>query len=194
MQQDPRELVERCRRGDPRAWDEFVDRYHRLVWSVARSCRLPHEDCDDVTQAVLLSALRHLDELRDADRVTSWLLTSAHRESWRVARARNRPVDLVGDFASVAEPDPARAADLEAMHAAREALDRLGEPCRGLLTALFREESPSYPRISAELGMPVGSIGPTRARCLGKLRDLLAKAGFAPDEGPTGESPRSGRI
>ena len=147
-----------------------------------------------MTQAVLLSALRHLDELRDAERITSWLLTSAHRESWRVARARNRPVDLVGDFASVAEPSPSRAADLEAMHAVREALDRLGDPCRGLLTALFREESPSYPRISAELGMPVGSIGPTRARCLGKLRELLARAGFTPDAGAPDESSPHGRI
>jgi RNA polymerase sigma factor (sigma-70 family) len=194
MEKDPRDIVERCRRGDARAWDEFVDRYQRLVWSVARSCRLPAEDCDDVTQTVLLSALRHLEELRDPERVTSWLLTSAHRESWRVARARSRPVDLVGDFASLAEPSPERAADLESMHAVREALERLGEPCRSLLTALFREDSPSYPRISAELGMPVGSIGPTRARCLGKLRELLAKAGFGTDPEASPESPGPGRI
>ena len=98
------------------------------------------------------------------------------------------------DVPSLAEPSPERAADLESMHAVREALERLGEPCRSLLTALFREDSPSYPRISAELGMPVGSIGPTRARCLGKLRELLAKAGFGTDPEASPESPGPGRI
>jgi RNA polymerase sigma factor (sigma-70 family) len=173
MARSAEDIVDRCLRGDARAWDEFVDRYQRLVWSVARSYRLPVEDCDDVTQAVLVAALRHLADLRDPAKAASWLVTSAHRESWRVARARRRTVDLVGDFASVSDPDPERAADLESLHGMRVALDALGDPCRALLVALFAENEPHYPDIARKLGMPVGSIGPTRARCLSKLRAAM---------------------
>ena len=180
MARSAEDIVDRCLRGDARAWDEFVDRYQRLVWSVARSYRLPAEDCDDVTQGVLVAALRHLADLRDPAKAAAWLVTSAHRESWRVARARKRNVDLLGDFASVSEPDPKRAADLEALHSMRAALDALGDPCLALLVALFAENDPHYPDIARRLGMPVGSIGPTRARCLGKLR---AKMGIEQEAG-----------
>jgi RNA polymerase sigma factor (sigma-70 family) len=170
MARSAEDIIDRCLRGEARAWDEFVDRYQRLVWSVARSYRLPAEDCDDVTQAVLVAALRHLADLRDPAKAASWLITSAHRESWRVARNRRRTVDLVGDFASVSEPDDRRATDLEAMHSMRAALDELGDPCRALLVALFSEVDPHYPDLAKRLGMPVGSIGPTRGRCIEKLR------------------------
>lgn len=180
MDLDTRDLVEGCRRGDARAWDQFVDRYQRLVWSVPRSYRLPEADCDDVTQAVLLSALKHLDGLREVERLSAWLLTAAHRESWRVARGRGRTVDLVGDFASVAEPDPGRMAELETRSALRAGLDLLGDPCRALLVALFAVDDPHYPTIAQQLGMAVGSIGPTRARCIAKLKALLERPGAMP--------------
>lgn len=180
MTRSAEDIVDRCLRGDARAWDEFVDRYQRLVWSVARSYRLPAEDCDDVAQAVLVAALRHLADLRDPAKAASWLITSAHRESWRVARNRRRTVDLVGDFASVHEPDERRAADLEALHSMRTALEELGDPCRSLLVALFSDNDPHYPDIARRLGMPVGSIGPTRGRCLEKLR---ARMGLAQEAG-----------
>ena len=173
MADDAVKLVEACLVGDARAWDAFVDRFHRLVWSVPRSYRLCDADCDDVVQAVFLAALTHLEQLRAAERVSSWLVTCAHRESWRVGRARERPLDLAGDFASVADPAPERAQELEARQAVREGLERLGGRCRDLLTALFAVADPHYPTIAAQVGIPVGSIGPTRARCLEKLRALL---------------------
>lgn len=186
---DPRILVERCLAGQPAAWDAFVERYHRLVWSVPHACRLPDEDCDDVVQAVFMAALRSLEQLRDAERVTSWLLTCAHRESWRLARQRERSVNLDADFPSVAEPAPDRAEELESRQAVREALDALGEPCRSLLQALYAADTPHYPTIAAQLGMPVGSIGPRRGRCLERLRQALEQAGHGPDPSPSGARP-----
>lgn len=187
---DPKILVERCLAGEPAAWDAFVERFHRLVWSVPHASRLPDEDCDDVVQAVFMAALRSLEQLRDADRVTSWLLTCAHRESWRLARSRGRSINLDVDFQSVAEPAPDRSEELESRQAVREALDALGEPCRSLLQALYTADTPHYPTIAAQLGMPVGSIGPRRGRCLERLRRVLEEAGHGP--GPTRARERRG--
>jgi RNA polymerase sigma factor (sigma-70 family) len=165
------ELVERCLSGDSRAWDTVVTRYAGLVYSVPRRYRLPDDLCEDVFQSVFESLIRSLESIRDAQGLAKWLLTTAHRECWRTIRAARPALDeeaLAG--IPVNEPPDERLENWERRHRVHLALTRLGGPCERLLRALFlgRHER-SYERIAEELGIPVGSIGPTRARCLRKL-------------------------
>lgn len=181
-QQDDATLCEACRAGDARAWETLVQRYSSLAYGVARRYRLPPGDCDDVHQACFMALVTALGKGDVIEKLGPWLATVAHRESWRVGRARNRALDKA-DFDSVAEPSEATVRDLTEAHAVRQGLDSLGSPCRELLTALFSVAGePHYPTISASLGIPVGSIGPTRARCLGKMEKFLRERGIcAPD-------------
>jgi RNA polymerase sigma factor (sigma-70 family) len=177
-------LCDACRKGDARAWHALVDRYSRLVFSVPRRYGLSTQDCDDIHQAALAALVLAIGKGERIDRVGAWLAKVAHRESWRIGRQRSRTLAM-SDFDSVAEPSPAVARDIEQEQAVRDALDALGSPCRELLTALFScSGEPHYPTISGQLGMPVGSIGPTRARCLGRLERILRDRGIcdlAPD-------------
>lgn len=174
------ELIAACLDGRQRAWDELIERYQRLVYSVPRKCRLGDADAEDVVQAVFIQLYRRLESLRDAERLASWLLTTAYRESWRIAREGRRHVgdgDLVDMPGPV--PDDATVADAERTQLVRQALRALGGRCEALLTALFRENGvPNYEAIARELDMKVGSIGPTRARCFRKLERILLDLGF----------------
>jgi RNA polymerase sigma factor (sigma-70 family) len=172
-------LIERCIAGDERAWADLVDRYGRLVYSIARRQRLPDDACDDVFQTVFAILLRHLPNLRDHATLAKWLITTTTRECWRYAR-RGR---------SKATPDslPSVPADLpqdellawERRQRVQEALSELGGQCEKLLRALFfTTQTPSYATIAQNLGIAVGSIGPIRGRCLKSLLELL------PDFGP----------
>lgn len=172
------ELLERCRRGDAGAWNEVVDRYAKLVHSIPRRYGLPDPDCDDVVQTTFVALVTALGRGEIIGRVVPWLATVAHRESWRIGRNRSRALDLA-DFESLAEPNAAALQGSEDEQSVREALAKLGDSCRELLTALFSVSGePHYPTIAAQLGMPVGSIGPTRARCLEKLATILADSGI----------------
>ncbi len=170
-------LVERARAGDERAWRLLVDRYAGLVYSVPRRHRLGNDQCDDVFQVTFTSLWRNLDRLRDPATLPKWLITTAYRESLRVRRtgavgAGDPSVDRE-DAAPAPETDLVRG---ERQHALHLALTRLGGKCEPLLRALFLDPlEPNYQAISQRLGMPVGSIGPVRARCLRKLLELLRK-------------------
>ncbi len=179
-------LVRRCLEGRPDAWDALVERYARLVRSVPRRHGLDDADADDVTQATFILLHRSLDRLRDAERLASWLLTTAHRETWRVGRRRRGMAErMLESVADVGAPDPADLARWEREQAVRQALAELGGRCEALLTRLFRDPSPDYHGIARDLEMPVGSIGPTRARCFARLAPILRRLGVAPDaEGP----------
>jgi len=180
---DDVDLVARCLDGRTDAWERLVDRYARLVRSIPRRYGLNDADADDVAQATFIQLHRSLDRLRDAERLSSWLITTAHRESWRVGRKRPDTADhLQETIADVGTPDPADAARWEREHAVRTALAELGGRCEALLTRLFRDPSPDYHGIARDLDMPVGSIGPTRARCFGKLAPILRRLGVAPDD------------
>lgn len=173
-------LVAACLRGDQRAWEAVVDRYGRLVYSIPRRAGLSEADADDVFQVVFVALLRALPGLRDQTRLSSWLITTARRESWRVsARARAGGVELdeaIPDGASAPVEDVAR---WEREQAVRAAMARLDPKCRDLLTALFLDPDPdAYGVIAERLGMAIGSIGPTRARCFRKLEPLLREAGL----------------
>lgn len=181
-------LVEACCQGDRAAWETLVSRYSRLVWSVPRRYGLAPDDCEDVHQTVFAALIRSLEDVRDRERISSWLITTATRECWRLRRMAQVRAGI-GSTAAMNAPGavdaleaPAEQSDhvLEERQLVREALLRIDERCRNLLTALFSGTGePRYPEIAQRLGIPIGSIGPTRARCLGKLETLLREAGVA---------------
>lgn len=195
MAEETAELIERCLRGDAAAWRAFVDRHTRLVWSVIRRHRLDDADGEDVHQSVFAAAISHLPALRDSARVVAWLATTARRECWRTMRRRDRARS--GEVPEhLAEPGDGAADGLESLERrqiVRESLEELGGRCQRLLEALFSAPGePSYPVIAEQLDMPVGSIGPTRARCLGRLSEILRRRGIH-DESSGSASAQAGR-
>lgn len=180
FESDPH-LIEACLRGERLAWDQLVERYSRLVWSIPRKYGLPREDAEDVHQTVFASLIHHLGELRDRERISSWLITTATRECWRLQRlaSARRARTIGGDLDQAIEvPLPTTDPKDEQRQLVREGMERLNDRCRHLLQALFAgEDEPHYPTIAERLGIPVGSIGPTRARCLSKLEEILRTLG-----------------
>jgi len=169
-------LVTRARNGDRQAWDALVDRYAPLVWSVCRRHRLEAADAQDAAQNVWLKLVDHLDSLRDPAALPGWLVTTTRRECGRILRAARRPSDtrqalaagtIADDHAQATEQDLLAA---ERHVALREALGQLPPGCQQLLALLICDPALSYAEIAARLGTRVGSIGPSRRRCLDKLR------------------------
>jgi len=190
-------LVARARNGDQRAWDALVERYAPLLWSICRSYRLAGPDAADVSQNVWLTLAARLDTLRDPAALPGWLATTARRECARARRAAARPQAAVPMPGIENIPDPqAGTAEQQLLaaerHAAlRQALASLPPDGQRLIALLIADPPVPYTAISSELGIPVGSIGPTRARCLDKLRRHPALAALinAPAETP-GRQPR----
>ncbi len=181
-------LVLAARDGDEHAWRQIVARYIDLVWSIARGHALDHCDAADVTQTTWTRLHEHLPALREPDRLAQWLMTTARRESLRVLRERQRTVPE----ASPSRAEVVAAVDEDLPHLSEErdrtlwrAFRQLSPPCQTLLRALNADEPPSYADLSAALGMPIGSIGPTRARCLDRLRAILMM--LDSPQGPPGD-------
>ena len=176
---DDAQLVARCLDGDRDAWTALVERYARLVWSIARKHGLSDADAEDMHQTTFASLIHHLGSLRDHARLSSWLITTAKRECWRLRKQATVQTNDVADLELEMEPD-ADYERLERQQLVREGMERLSARCRELLTALFAAVGePSYPELAKQFGMPVGSIGPTRARCLSKLAGLLRGLGLS---------------
>lgn len=172
--------MNRCREGDECAWRALLERYERPVLATALRHGLSRDHAGDVLQETFLQLVRSLADIDDADRIGAWLLTTATRASLRHLRRQKLYVERAGAPIGEADPfDPATVAaaetELAAALSVREALERLGGRCRELLGRLYGEAPQSYESIAKVLGMPIGSIGPTRARCLEKLRDLLGR-------------------
>ena len=175
-------LVARCLEGDARAWSALVRRHERLVLAVARSWRLSDEDLGDVFQDVFAALVRGLPRLRDARSLVRWLSSTTDRVARTTALRRRREQAMrSGDDETLADlgaDDAPVGADLELLE--RQAMVRLAlagvsERCRRLLSALYYEDpSPAYAELALRLGVPVGSLGPTRARCMEKMREQLA--------------------
>lgn len=168
---DP-ELVEACLGGSESAWATLVDRYSRLVYSIPARHRLAEHLRDDVYQSVWAIAVRHLGGLRDAQSLAAWLIRTTQRETWRIGRAASGS-SPAGSSEDLVWTDPAEADLLEDRQRMRAALGRLDERCRELLIAAFSADRPNYDQLAEQLGMPRGSIGPNRGRCLNKLRTLI---------------------
>lgn len=170
---DPGALVRAAAHGDECSWDALVERYSGLVWAIARNHRLSSADADEVFQTTWLRLVEHADRLQDPAKVGGWLATTARHESLRVLRRSGRQV-LMGD--ELPEPDcPTPAPDEDLLRSERDAalwsaFSRLPGRDQALLRLLTADPAPSYEEIGAALDMPVGSIGPTRARCLERLR------------------------
>jgi RNA polymerase sigma factor (sigma-70 family) len=173
------ELVGRASTGDQAAWSELVDHYGGLVWAVARRHGLSREDAADVSQVVWLRLVQRLGSLRQPERVGAWLATTTRRESLRVAQVRGREVPVAGEHGPnrLGREVPAPEAGLLAAEREAElwqAFGSLPRRCQQLLRLLLADPPLSYAEVATVLEIPIGSIGPTRARCLGCLRRHLA--------------------
>ena len=170
---DDAELVGRCAGGDEAAWAELVHRYKRLVYAIPSRAGLPPEAADDVFQIVFSRLAAHIQKLKNPDRVRAWLVTTARRLTLDAVR-RPRPLEA-SEAVLEHTPDPGTLAsdeveELERQHLIRQALTRLTERCQRLLHLLYYSgDPPPYETVAEQLAMPVGSVGPTRARCLQKL-------------------------
>jgi RNA polymerase sigma factor (sigma-70 family) len=164
--------------GDGRAWSEIVDEFEGLLWAVARTHRLCHADQADVVQTTWLRFGENLDRLREPARLGAWLATTARRECLRILRASARELpDAAPPELPDGELQPIDGAliDAERDAALRSALRRLSSRDQALLLMLVADSAPSYEQIGAALGMPIGSIGPTRGRALARLRGQLER-------------------
>jgi RNA polymerase sigma factor (sigma-70 family) len=173
-------LLRRAGENDGAAWDALVDEFGGMVWAITRSYRLSDVDAGDVVQSTWLRLLEHLEDVNDPARVGAWLATTARRESLRVLRAAKRQV-LFGEE-PIYEESPDAPADAGLLSAERDralwrCFARLRQTDQALLGLLVADSCPAYEEISAVLGMPIGSIGPTRARALERLRRELQRDG-----------------
>jgi RNA polymerase sigma factor (sigma-70 family) len=181
------ELVARCRGGDSAAWTALVKRHQRLVYAIVMRLGLDEHSAADVFQTVFARLVQHLPRIVEPGRLQGWIAVTAKREALLQLRRGRRTVSMSRDdsddgdaadwgFADSA-PLPGEALDeLQQLDRLRQGLDRLDERSRTLLLLLFRsdEEKIAYDEVARRMGMSIGSIGPTRARCLEKLRRLMA--------------------
>ena len=182
-------LIARCKRGDGAAWKGLVQRYQRLVYAIVRRIGLDEHAAADVFQTVFMRLLEHLPRLTQLDRLQAWIVTTAKREALLQRKRGLRNVSMTrSDHDDDRDSDAAEwdiaddallpedaLAELQAHNQVKNAMERLDARCRDLLTLLYAQDNDKigYDEVAARLGMPVGSVGPTRARCLGKLRKLV---------------------
>lgn len=179
-EQDDPVLIALCLAGDQDAWSELVRRYSRLVYSIAFKSGLDDDAAADLVQDVFTIVLRRLESLRETERFSAWLITTAHRESWRARKrqpeqALDKAIDPVDDDPTAAE----RVIAWEEASIVHRALAKLGGRCQRLVQMLFLQDPrPSYESIASDLGISIGSIGPTRGRCLKQLRGHIEQLGL----------------
>jgi RNA polymerase sigma factor (sigma-70 family) len=170
-----------CRKGDVGAWQRLLDRYERLVFSVPRRYGLSREDAADITQITFTILVQSMDTLPEDSSLGAWLASVARRHTWRLLKRRRHEEAGVHDSSS---EDPTLLStggteDLEHWELAEwlnYGLSLVSKTCRDLLSALYLEsEQPSYAEVAARLWMAVGSVGPTRIRCLKRLREELSE-------------------
>ncbi len=167
--------------GDPTGLDDLVALMTPVLWHVVRSYRLESEQAEDVIQTTWLALVRRSTTILDTTAVGGWLTTTARREAWRAAKAAGRALP-VEDEELVARLPRQRSAEVLVVEDDRrrqlwEAVDGLPERCRRLLRVVAFENRPDYASLAVDLEMPIGSIGPTRGRCLAKLRVALLEVG-----------------
>ena len=182
------DLLARCRNGEAAAWRVLVHRYERLVYTVGRRAGLDDHGTADLFQTVFARLVEHLPRLRDGSKLQAWIVTTAKREVLLLWRRGQRTVSLTPDSDEDGNDAPAfdvaddspiaeeALEELQQVESVRRALDRMDARCRDLLMLVFRDDDEGalgYDEVGRRLGMPTGSVGPTRARCLGKLRGLV---------------------
>jgi len=167
--------------GDPTGLDDLVAVMTPVLWHVVRAYRLEVEQAEDVIQTTWLALVRRSTAIVDSAAIGGWLTTTARREAWRAAKAAGRTVPAEDEELQPHLPRQ-RSPESVVMEDDRQrrlwaAVDGLPERCRRLLRVVAFENRPDYASLAVDLGMPVGSIGPTRGRCLAKLRVALLEVG-----------------
>jgi RNA polymerase sigma factor (sigma-70 family) len=179
-------LVAEAGAGSEQAWNDLVARFASLVWGIARAHSLDQADAGDVSQTTWLRLVENLHRIRDPEKVGAWLASTARNECLRLLRRAGRQVPLNEDTEPEAGSDET-AIETHLLETERDAalwraFRRLGERCWLLLRLLMSDPPASYEEVSAATGWPLGSIGPTRARCLQQLRRHAAAFGIAPGD------------
>ena len=184
------QLLAACLRGEQAAWDTLVDRYAALIYSIPLKYGFGEADAADVFQSVCVTLLEKLGTVREPRGLPAWIITTTSRQCLALvrhqARERSRSVDgQVTSATEAADPDLLPEDEmlaLERQYLVRTAVAQLPPKCRGLVEALFSDmlDQTSYQQLADRFGVPVNSLGPTRARCLNRLRRLLMAAGYAP--------------
>lgn len=187
------ELIARClsEKGDPAAWDALIARYEALIFSLPVRMGLSQADAEDIFQNVCVLLLQHLADLRDTERLAGWLVSTTRREVWRVQKRQSAQrqkessdeewlMEAGESLTDPSQPLPeAMLLAIEEQQMVREAMTELPDRCRRLLTMLYCADPPAaYTEVAETLDLPLGSIGPNRARCLQRLHKILQTLGF----------------
>ena len=179
-----RDLILRCRQGSAGAWHQMLNKYERLVYSIPLRYGLSRDDAADVAQITFTILIQSLDNLAEDSRLGPWLVTVARRHTWRLLERKRREsasehlevADVAESAVLLGKSDADSIEHWELSQWLETALSKLGDRCRELLLALyFQPERSSYAEVAADLDMPIGSIGPSRARCLKSLRQALGE-------------------
>jgi RNA polymerase sigma factor (sigma-70 family) len=179
-----RDLILRCRKGSVGAWHQLLNKYEGLVYSIPLRYGLSRDDAADIAQVTFTILIQSLDSLADDSRLGPWLVTVARRHTWRLLQRNRRETsnehlegtDLAENAVLLGKSDVDSIEHWELSKWLEAGLSKLGEPCKELLLALyFQPEQSSYAEVAERLGRPIGSIGPSRARCLKRLRQVLGE-------------------
>ena len=189
---DVRSLLAAASAGDQAAWDALVERYANLLWSIARAFRLSQTDAADVVQLTWLRLVENLDRITEPEHLAGWLSTTARRECLQLIRRSERHREIPATGTRAEAVDPAPPVDERLLRDERDRtlwgfFAELSERCQQLLRVLMATPPPEYAEVADALGMPIGSIGPTRQRCLKQLRELVGANAMLAPQRPGGE-------
>lgn len=176
------ELLRRAAAGDSSAWNDLVERFSQMVWSIARGFRLDDATAKDVSQTVWLKLVENIDRIADPERLPGWLATTARREALRVSKARDRDITTDFEYDVADETSPTldeMLIDDEENRTVVSAFATLDAACQQLLRLMMIEPALTYEEISESTGRPIGSLGPTRSRCLDKLKSAISRISSA---------------
>jgi RNA polymerase sigma factor (sigma-70 family) len=177
-----RDLIRRCREGNAGAWHQLLNKYERLVYSIALRYGLSRDDAADIAQITFTILIQSLDSLAEDSRLGPWLATVARRHTWRLlernrreaASERLEATDIAESAVLLGKSDAESIEHWELTEWLDAGLSKISENCRKLLLALyFQPERSSYAEVAERLDMPIGSIGPSRARCIKRLKQML---------------------
>lgn len=170
-------LFDSWRRGETAALDDLVRVLSPVLWHVVRAYGLDQHRAEDVVQSTWLTLVRRHESIAEVQSVGAWLMTTARREAWRVAKAESRAMPTDDEVLDRRTPKEHSAESEAVRHDEEDRLwscvHTLSERCQRLLRIVAFDDRPDYAGIARDLDMPIGSIGPTRGRCLAKLREAL---------------------
>jgi RNA polymerase sigma factor (sigma-70 family) len=185
LEKSDAELIKACRRREETAWNELVDRYQRLIFTIPRRAGLSEEQSADILQEVFLTLFEKLDAIEQPDKIRSWIVTTAKFKTWGVIRREKglfspeTEEEMEQEMSGLRDNSPLAdeiLIELEQQHLIRTALKELEERCRKILSMIYlRDAAASYAEVAVEIGVGETSISPMRARCLKKLAKILTK-------------------